>query len=49
MIVHKICNISGLMYSLEHGANVGIADETVWKDFFKVCAMTQKLLVIDRY
>ncbi|KIK78570.1 hypothetical protein PAXRUDRAFT_45590, partial [Paxillus rubicundulus Ve08.2h10] len=35
VIVHKICNASGLMYSLEHGANIGPQDEAVWDKFIK--------------
>ena len=38
-----------MMYSLKHGANIGIVDETIWEDFLKVCAVAQKLLAIDRY
>ncbi|KIK81254.1 hypothetical protein PAXRUDRAFT_156482 [Paxillus rubicundulus Ve08.2h10] len=29
VIVHKICNMSGLTYSLEHGANIGPQDEAI--------------------
>ncbi|KIJ06178.1 hypothetical protein PAXINDRAFT_25329, partial [Paxillus involutus ATCC 200175] len=34
-IVHKLCNASGLTYSLEHGANIGPQDEAVWDEYIK--------------
>ncbi|KIK94473.1 hypothetical protein PAXRUDRAFT_37860, partial [Paxillus rubicundulus Ve08.2h10] len=35
VIVHRICNTSGLTYSLEHGADIGPQDEAVWDEYIK--------------
>ncbi|KIJ12231.1 hypothetical protein PAXINDRAFT_83291 [Paxillus involutus ATCC 200175] len=41
-IVHKLCNASGLTYSLEHGANIGPQDEAVWDEYIKICTPLQR-------